>query len=873
MFPIFLRFLILLSGACLLAHAGLLGTAECTYGPSFWCGSLRNAKQCSAVPHCIGTVWEHLELPPDSDGVCDVCKEMVREARDTLENNKTEDALKGVVEGACRLVPLQEVSTECVQLADEYIPELLQTLASQMNPQIVCATAGLCNSARIDRLLRDHGLQQWHHKSQKTASPSKAVASSTDHSCDDCHRFVQDTITLVRQHSKQELMDHLLAICSELGSVSDGCSALVMVNLDDIYEFLTNQLDPDDVCNLFGMCGDLFQAETKPAQLPASGDEQCDFCIKVAQHWRQVLTSNTTEEEFKQILDGICQQTGKFRNECTSLIDSFYKPVYAWLMNEFNPKQVCEAIGICTNIKSKASWSVLYTGLQAADELLGDTSEVTPFRGGWAGNDEHNSLAAEPSLPRVKLQKQLASIKITVAGQSGVLAGGDQECTMCQFTLHFIQNQLQEKATREQIEAAVKGVCKYLPKDLNEQCDDYVDAYGDQVIALLEQEIDPSIICPMLGLCPSDSISGHHLRPVSLDGSALRGGGDVTCVACEYIMVQVKELLANKTNQEAVKEALDKVCSMMPRSLSTECQTFVDNNAVEVIELLVAGIVPGQICRMLQFCDNNTVAAPAVPLAPLESSNQLPLSRMFLPRLRGADTGVISLENQGQSKVCVMCEFALAILEKMILDNNTHIESEVKAAVSQVCLLLPATLQEDCLGFVEQYADAIVQLIVNNIKPKAVCTDLHLCAPPKFNGLFIAAAVAQPHGMHKRSISSSSNNLDCVMCKALFTTQDGTADPQQAMRNFCNTALDSGSPDKCLSIARTLTAANLKKTSDRTCVALQWCPASTGLIGSSQCTWGPTYWCQSVLHATSCGGALQHCQEVVWQGSSPPAKV
>ena len=49
-----------------------------------------------------------------------------------------------------------------------------------------------------------------------------------------------------------KLMDHLLAICSELGSVSDGCSALVMVNLDDIYEFLTNQLDPDDVCNLFG---------------------------------------------------------------------------------------------------------------------------------------------------------------------------------------------------------------------------------------------------------------------------------------------------------------------------------------------------------------------------------------------------------------------------------------------------------------------------------------------------------------------------------------------------------------------------------------------------------------------------------------------
>lgn len=61
-------------------------------------------------------------------------------------------------EGSCRLIPLQEIVKECIMLADEFIPELIETLASQMNPQIVCATAGLCNSVRIDRLLRSHGL-------------------------------------------------------------------------------------------------------------------------------------------------------------------------------------------------------------------------------------------------------------------------------------------------------------------------------------------------------------------------------------------------------------------------------------------------------------------------------------------------------------------------------------------------------------------------------------------------------------------------------------------------------------------------------------------------------------------------------------------
>lgn len=92
-----------------------------------------------------------------------------------------------------------------------------------------------------------------------------------------------------------------------------------------------------------------------------------------------------------------------------------------------------------------------------------------------------------------------------------------------------------------------------------------------------------------------------------------------------------------------------------------------------------------------------------------------------------------------------------------------------------------------------------IETFTHDCVPCSVTIDASVQMLSRFlllSGLFIAAAVAQPHGMHKRSISSSSNNLDCVMCKALFTTQDGTADPQQAMRNFCNTALDSGSPDK-----------------------------------------------------------------------------
>jgi hypothetical protein len=51
---------------------------------------LRTAKSCRAVKHCIQTVWEHQQLPPDNDDVCKICLDMVKQARDQLESNETQ---------------------------------------------------------------------------------------------------------------------------------------------------------------------------------------------------------------------------------------------------------------------------------------------------------------------------------------------------------------------------------------------------------------------------------------------------------------------------------------------------------------------------------------------------------------------------------------------------------------------------------------------------------------------------------------------------------------------------------------------------------------------------------------------------------------
>ena len=51
--------------------------------------------------------------------------------------------MREVFEGSCALIPIKIVVDECKKLVDEFIPELIETLSSEMNPDTVCSVAGL----------------------------------------------------------------------------------------------------------------------------------------------------------------------------------------------------------------------------------------------------------------------------------------------------------------------------------------------------------------------------------------------------------------------------------------------------------------------------------------------------------------------------------------------------------------------------------------------------------------------------------------------------------------------------------------------------------------------------------------------------------
>ncbi|MPC46362.1 Prosaposin [Portunus trituberculatus] len=124
---------------------------------------------------------------------------------------------------------------------------------------------------------------------------------------------------------------------------------------------------------------------------------------------------------------------------------------------------------------------------------------------------------------------------------------------------------------------------------------------------------------------------------------------------------------------EEIRQALDNLCSVLPKTVRAECQLFVDTYTDQVIRMLINELTPDQICIELHLCKPDTPQ-----LQELSGANQLPLSRMFV-----------------------------------------GIPPQPQEVVDFVCAHLPSTLMNDCIDFVDLYGDSVIDILVDQeLDPK-----------------------------------------------------------------------------------------------------------------------------------------------------------
>lgn len=401
--------------------------------------------------------------------------------------------------------------------------------------QQVCTVAGLCNNVEIDRYLEKYysaafdGSLQEHEvmdsdeiivhsldDAELEATKSTAIDATVEHrrprqllSCTNCFNMATLMTQKFSMVNRDIIIQRALNVCGKMSTFTDACANIVLIYFNDIYDYLRQNLGAAGVCHLAGVCTEHYHSH--PAEKSevesmmdvatmANGNVQnddipCELCEQLVQHLRDVLVVNTTESEFKQVLQGLCNQTKGFRNECLGIVDQYYDVIYKTLVNDLDANGACFLIGICKKQEKQQ------TNIIPMDQL--PSTKLPPAR---INVTIRKKLGAnEPKFTAEEIHQMALPIdKLMGAANPNLLVNNGEFCTLCEYILHFVQNALATPATADEIKETVYGVCDKLPTHLSGQCHDFVSTYGDAIIALLIQGLDPRDVCPKLQLCPKN---------------------------------------------------------------------------------------------------------------------------------------------------------------------------------------------------------------------------------------------------------------------------------------------------------------------------------------------------------------------------------
>lgn len=101
----------------------------------------------------------------------------------------------------------------------------------------------------------------------------------------------------------------------------------------------------------------------------------------------------------------------------------------------------------------------------------------------------------------------------------------------------------------------------------------------------------------------TNEIPDYPLSSTEFVNKNLIDGG--ICIACEYAMQYIDKVIGNEKSREKIEKMVHSVCNHLPKSLSLECNQFVDKYADAVITILSEDVSPKEVCVMVDLCKSS----------------------------------------------------------------------------------------------------------------------------------------------------------------------------------------------------------------------------------------------------------------------------
>jgi len=284
------------------------------------------------------------------------------------------------------------------------------------------------------------------------------------------------------------------------------------------------------------------------------------------------IKNDKSKDSVKKALDRVCSRLPpKPQLQCKDFIESYYDELLEKLVSDFDPKDICSELKLCPSLIGSMNDDFFKVGIEKAGKI--------PYIG--SGDIDTNEI------PDFTINGQPIDVQETV--QSG-------ECMLCVEVVGGAEHKISTGMKKEQIQNIL---------------------LRDKIIELLAKQLAPKQICQQLSLCavkPQDleideaiivnvvavpafpqklgRVPVSRVAPVS---------DDPQCVVCEFIMTKLEAELKDKTTRDEIETAVKNICNVMPKSITKQCDKFVDQYADLIIELIDT-VPPKEICSQMGMC-------------------------------------------------------------------------------------------------------------------------------------------------------------------------------------------------------------------------------------------------------------------------------
>ncbi|XP_029366504.1 surfactant protein Bb [Echeneis naucrates] len=246
----------------------------------------------------------------------------------------------------------------------------------------------------------------------------------------------------------------------------------------------------------------------------------CSECSQIIQMSFNMISSSDTKETVYDALHALCLHLPRDQaSECESQMRIYLPKVLQQAPGHLKPRETCMVFQLCAAQKEE---ELLKLPLVATNEDVSSSALGPPIN----SNEEFNPV-----------------------------------CTLCLFIIKKLETMLPKNVTEDALMKIMGAVCKLVPHKYRDQCDDFIEKYGVQIVEFLLVSAAPHTVCTLLHLCLFDEQPLPEVAPTS------------DCESCRTLAVLSRLHLGLNSTEPQTSSFLRSVCVHHPNAIP-KCKVF-----------------------------------------------------------------------------------------------------------------------------------------------------------------------------------------------------------------------------------------------------------------------------------------------------------